>query len=212
MSYPLGHPPFQSYFTGAYPLFIEFIILVAPSLESFRHLELPLLVQAFKAIVLGVQSHLFLFRHSKPQFQEFRATLFQFQAFKANFFIYFQFRHLEPQLQAFRDTSFSLGVQSHLTHFRRSELPCSIQTFIATFLSQAFKATFISLGVQSISFRRLELSFMTISVQSHLFQFKHLEPPLFQFQAFKATFSVQAFRAIIFQFQAFRAIFFSLAI
>ena len=184
---------------------------------QFRHSKPFLLVQAFRPIFLN---------------QVFRATLLSLgiQTHLPQLGVqshFYQLRHTEPpsSIQAFRATLFSLGVQSYLAqlgvHSHLSQLGVQShflnQAFRVTSLAQAFKVTSLIELFRAIfsNFRRLDplllvqvfkAIFFNLSVQSHLFQFRHSEPHSSVRRSEPPTFAVQAFKAIV---QAFRATFFS---
>ena len=129
--------------------------------------------------------------------------------------------HSEPLVSlAFKVVFFSLvfkaiphlGVQSHFSIWH-SESPSTFQVFRATFLSLGVQSHLPPLGVQShfpqfrhskspCSFQAFKATLLSLGIQSH-----HLSIV----QAFKATFLSQAFIATS-PAQAFRAIFFGLGI
>ena len=187
-------------------------------LSSFPH------NQAFRAIILGIQSHLFQFRRSEPPL-----SLIGIQSHS--------FRHSEPSLliQAFRATILGiqshifqfqafkatiLGFQSHFFQFIRLESFLSIRCSESFLPIQVFNVISFCLVVHSHSFRlsepylfwfsHLEPQFwvfkpIVLGIQSHFFHFIHLEPPLSligilscNFRHSKSSIPIQAFRVISF--------------
>ena len=163
------------------------------------------LSQAFKATILGFQSHHFL-RRSKPfPSQAFRATgvqghsshwrsepLFSL-AFKSISFIGIQSHHFHRSSKSFPLKAFkATSLQIHSSH-RRLEL--SFHGHSEPFLSQVFKVIFLTRSLEPLCLVPLSLVqafkaiLLSLGLQSHLAQFRPSKPPL----------SVQAFRVVVFQ-------------
>ena len=128
-------------------------------------------IYAFRATILGIQSHHFSLGVQSHSFQFKRLEpLFSVQAFRAT--IFFQFRGSKPPY-------FSLGIQSHLFWLRRSEPSFSIQSFRATVLGvQSHFLFFIIIYLFIYLFSVQAFIAIVLSIQSH--------SPFVQ--AFRATF------------------------
>ena len=164
----LGHTPFSM------SLLSQLLILLS-SLVVFR-------------LQIGFLCSHFYFRRSWLQTLYPHLLVFFFEAF-----LFFESIQVIPSFQFDLVCDYSLGIQSHLSQLRHSELLSQLGVQ-SCFLSQAFKAI-SQLGIQS-HLHQLRLLEPLINLGSQSRFLKILEP-LHQLRCSEPYFSVQVFRTTI---------------